>query len=164
MLSTISSIYDPLGLDAPFLLRGKQIIQALCTQNFTWDDKVPQDIGNYWKKWSNQLNLLRNLHISQCFKPPRLSRVKESSIYHFSDASDSGYCQASYVHLVSETGRINCCLLMGKARVAPIKYITIPRMELVAATFSVNISALLWRELQLLNVDETFWTDNEIVF
>ena len=52
---------------------------------------------------------------------------------------------------------------MGKAGVAPIKYITIPRMELVAATFSVNISALLLKELQFLNVNETFWADNEIV-
>ena len=45
---------------------------------------------------------------------------------------------------------------MGKARVAPIKYITIPRMEIVAATLSVKISAPLQKELQLLNVKETF--------
>ena len=63
-LSTISSIYDPLDLDAPFLLKEKQIIEALCAQNFRWDDKVPQNIGNDWKKGSNQLKLLRNLHIS----------------------------------------------------------------------------------------------------
>ena len=52
---------------------------------------------------------------------------------------------------------------MGKARVAPIKYITIPRIELVAATLSVKISALLQKELQLLNVKETVWTDSEVV-
>ena len=93
MLSTLSFIYDPLGLGAPFLLKGKQMIQALCAQNFRWDDKVPQDIGNDWKKWSNQLNLL-NPHISRCFKLPKFGRIKEISIYHFSDASDSGYGQA----------------------------------------------------------------------
>ena len=52
---------------------------------------------------------------------------------------------------------------MRKTRVAPIKYITIPRMELVAATLSVKISALLQKELQLLNVKETFWTDSKVV-
>ena len=52
---------------------------------------------------------------------------------------------------------------MGKARVSPIKYITIPRIELVKATLSVKISALLRKELQLLNVEETFWTDIEVV-
>ena len=49
---------------------------------------------------------------------------------------------------------------MGKSRVAPIKNITTPRMELVSATISVKISALLQKELQLLNVKETFWTDS----
>ena len=159
MLSTLSSIYDPLGLGAPFLLKEKQIIQTLWAQNFRWDDQVPQDIGNNWKKWNNQLNLLKNLHISRCFKPPKFGRIKETSIHHFSDASDSGYGQASYLRLVSETGRINCCLLMGIAHVAPIKYITIQRMELVAATLSVKISALIQKELQFLNVMETFWTE-----
>ena len=91
MLSTLSSIYDPLGLDAPFLLKGKQIIQKLYAQNFRWDNQAPQDIVNDWKKWSNQINLLHNLHISQCFKPPKFGRIKETSIHHFSDASDSGY-------------------------------------------------------------------------
>ena len=50
MLSTLSSIYDPLGLGAPFLLKGKQIIQTLWAQRFSWDDQVPQDMGNDWKK------------------------------------------------------------------------------------------------------------------
>ena len=52
---------------------------------------------------------------------------------------------------------------MGKAPVAPIKYIMIPRMEFVAATLSVKISALLQKELQLFNVKETLWTDSEVV-
>ena len=52
-IAILSSIFDPLGLGAPFLLKRKQIIQTLCAQNFRWDDQVPQDIGNDWKKWSN---------------------------------------------------------------------------------------------------------------
>ena len=51
----------------------------------------------------------------------------------------------------------------GKSLAAPIKYITIPRMELVAATLSVKMSVLLQKELQLLNVKETFWTDSKVV-
>ena len=70
----------------------------------------------------SQLNLLKNLHITRCFKPPKFGRIKKTIIYHFSDASDSGYGQASYLRLVSDTGRTNCCLLTVKTRVAPIKY------------------------------------------
>ena len=106
---------------------------------------------------------MKNLHITRCFKPPKFGRIKETSIHHFSDASDSGYGQASYLRLVIETGRITCCLLMGKSRVAPIKNITTPRMELVSATLSVKISVLQQKELQLLNVKEIFWTDSEVL-
>ena len=52
---------------------------------------------------------------------------------------------------------------MGKVLVAPIKYITIPTMEFVAAFLSVKISALLQKELRLFNVKETLWTDSEVV-
>ena len=52
---------------------------------------------------------------------------------------------------------------MGKVPVAPIKYITIPTMEFVAAFLSVKISALLQKELRLFNVKETLWTDSEVV-
>ena len=85
---------------------------------------MPQDIRNDCKKLINQLKLLQNLHFSQCLKPPKFSKIKEISIHHFSDASGSGYGQASYLRLVSEAGRINRCLLCGKRRVASCKYIT----------------------------------------
>ena len=52
---------------------------------------------------------------------------------------------------------------MRKARVALIKYTTIPRMDLVAATLSDKISALLRKEVQLLIVKETLWTNSEVV-
>ena len=84
---------------------------------------MSQDIRHDWKKWSKQLNLLKNLQISQCFKSPKFGKIKQISSYHFSDASDSG--QASVLRLVSESRRINSRLLMGKACVAFIEYMTI---------------------------------------
>ena len=156
MLSTLSSIYDRLGLGAPFQLIGKQIIQTICAQKFRWDDQVPQDLGNDLKKWSNQLNLLKNLHINRCYKPPKFGRIKETSIHHFSDASDSVYGQAIYLHLVSETERINCSLLMGKSRVVPIKYITIPRMVLVEPTLTVRFQHYYRRNFNSLMLRKHF--------
>ena len=42
ILSTISSIYDPLGFVAPVLLMGKQLLQELCRDRVDWDDPVPR--------------------------------------------------------------------------------------------------------------------------
>ena len=38
VLSVLSSVYDPLGFGAPFLLKGKQILQKLCEQGLKWDE------------------------------------------------------------------------------------------------------------------------------
>ena len=52
---------------------------------------------------------------------------------------------------------------MGKSRVTPKKYVTIPRLELVAAVLSVKIAALIRRELDIEWKNETFWTDSKVL-
>ena len=60
-------------------------------------------------------------------------------------------------------GKVHCSLVMGKARVAPLKYITIPRMEVVAATLSVKNYVMLRKEFQIPITREILWTDSEAV-
>ena len=66
------------------------------------------------------------------------------------------YAQSTYLRLVNVSGKIHRCLLIGKSRVTPKKYVTIPRLELVAAVLSVKISARIKRELDIEWKNETF--------
>ena len=43
VLSVVSSVYGPLGFGAPFLLKGKQILQKLCEQGLKWDGELPKE-------------------------------------------------------------------------------------------------------------------------
>ena len=52
---------------------------------------------------------------------------------------------------------------MAKSHVAPLKPVTIPRLELTAALVSVKISAILQRELEYEEITETFWTDSKVI-
>ena len=88
------------------------------------------------------------IYLRKCFKPLGFGKVVDCSLHHFSDACENGYGQASHIRLVNEKRRIHCNLLMRKPRLAPLKYISIRRMEFVAATLSVKQSALLRKELQ----------------
>ena len=65
--------------------------------------------------------------------------------------------------MVSKKEQIHCCLLLGKARVVPKKFISIPRLELTAATLSIKVASLLKKELVLIEVEERFWTDSKVV-
>ena len=44
ILSTVSSVYDPLGIVAPVILVGKQLLQELCHDGIEWDDPVPSHV------------------------------------------------------------------------------------------------------------------------
>lgn len=163
VLATVSSIYDLLGLAAPFLLKGKRILQHLCKENVGWDDPIPQDLKTQWERWRGELHLLEELSVPRCFLPSDFSKLKTVELHHFSDASNEGYGQCSYLRLIDEQGRINCSLVMGKARVASLKPFTIPRLELTAALVSVKVSEVLAQELEYPSPEETFWTDSMVV-
>ena len=163
ILSTVSSIYDPLGFATPFLLRGKRILQRLCKESIGWDDPIPDKLREQWEMWRNELPLLEMMEVPRCFKLKEMDNLKKVELHHFSDASTEGYGQCSYLRLVDTSNRVNCSLVMGKARVTPLKSITIPRLELTAALVSVKVSEMLSRELRYDEVEEVFWTDSKVV-
>ena len=100
--------------------------------------------------------------ISICFRQENLSDLEKLELNHFYDACTDGYGQCSYLRLVDKHGQINCTLLIGKAQVAPLKPLMIPRLKLTVAVVSVKVK-LLSRELSLQNANEVFWTDSKVV-
>ena len=163
MLSKLSLVYDPLVLAPPFILKGRRIIQKLCQENTAWDETVSEEVQKEWTKWKGKLPALKEIKIQRCIKPAYFGRVVESSSHHFSDASEDGYGQASYLRLVNNQGVIHSVLLVGKAKVSPLRYVSIPRLELVAATLTVKTALLLREELDIEIIKEYFWTDSKVV-
>ena len=163
ILSTVSSVYDPLGFLAPFLMVGKQILQETCKDQLDWDSPLPEALRPRWERWKSELPLLEAFKIDRCFKPKDFGEVRTAELHHFSDASTVGYGQCSYLRLVNDRQQVHCALVMGKARVAPLKQVTIPRLELTAAVVSLKISALIRRELDYQITKEVFWTDSKVV-
>ena len=163
ILSTVSTVYDPLGFLAPLLLVGKRLLQELCKGKVDWDDPIPENVRECWLRWREELHLLENLAVPRCFKPEDFGTVTSTQLHHFSDASTNGYGQCSYIRLENDKGKIHCSLVLGKARVAPLKMVTIPRLELTAAVVSVRVSEMLRQELQYEGVQEIFWMDSKVV-
>ncbi|XP_064647110.1 uncharacterized protein LOC135499966 [Lineus longissimus] len=65
--------------------------------------------------------------------------------------------------MVNSQGQVHCSYVVGKARVTPIKTVTMPRLELTAAVMSAKASVTLGKELEYKVADELFWTDSQIV-
>ena len=162
LVSTITSIYDPLGLAAPFLLKGRKVTQAVSKLKGSWEDSVPQELMTKWEEWRSQLLGLLNLEVNRCYKPKGFVPVSVS-LHCFSDASRVGYGQGTYIRYINAEGEIWVSLVMGKSRVTPSKPSTMPRSELVAAKTSVLVGTMAEEELTYDNLDVTYWVDSMIV-
>ncbi|XP_036003015.1 uncharacterized protein LOC118566077 [Fundulus heteroclitus] len=163
ILSVISSLYDPLGFVAPFSLSGKSIVQELCRRGIGWDDPIPENLRSRWEDWKNSLEKLKSVEVPRCYHPPELKDIIKVELHHFSDASSIGYGACSYIRFKSDDNKVHCSLVMAKARVAPTKVTSIPRLELSAAVTSAKISVMLKSELEMHIDEEFFWTDSQVV-
>ena len=163
ILSSVSSVYDPLGFLAPVILTGRNILQDICKKGLDWDSPLPPDIIERWESWKNDLMQLNSYKVPRCFKPVDFGDIVTVELHHFSDASTIGYGQCSYLRLIDDHNNIHCSLIIAKSRVAPVKQVTIPRLELSAAVLSVKVRNFLHRELKYDNVKEYFWTDSTVV-
>ena len=163
ILSIVSSVYDPLGFVAPFILNAKLILQDLCRKKLDWDDVIPEDIMRRWQAWLQELPKLEQVAIDRCFKPPNFGEVSSTQLHHFSDASQQGYGAVTYLRITDRSGNTKCSFVMGKSRLAPMKSVTVPRMELSAAVVATRLDTMSRKELSLPISESFFWTDSTCV-
>ncbi|XP_071503699.1 uncharacterized protein [Diadema antillarum] len=157
ILSVVSSIYDPCGFLSPVMLKGKQILQELCRRNLDWDCPMPDDLKPCWERWLTDVRDLEKFRIPRCFKPSDFEEIQAVELHHFSDASQTGYGQCSYIRLVDDHGKMHCTLVLGKSRLTLLRSITILSLELaVAATVSAKTSSFLIAELKYTDTKEFF--------
>lgn len=156
IISVVASLYDLLGVLASFILEGKKVLHEICQRGFDWDDPLPAELRLRWEGWLHDLQNLKLIQIPRCFKPANFGEAQSVELHHFSDVSSQGYGQCSYIRFVGEH-KVHCTLVMGKARVAPTKIVTIPRLELTAAVTKLE------RELELKVDREYFWTDSKVI-
>ena len=163
ILSTLSSLYDPYGAASPFILRARRLVQQLCTLKMGWDDPIPITHKIEWGKWVHQLAQMKYVTFPRCLKPLGFGDATVTQLHHFSDASSWAYGACSYLRLVNDKGEISSRLIMARSRLAPIKAVTIPRLELMAATLAARQDQTLRTEMDMPINQSFFWTDSEIV-
>ena len=159
---TRRSIFDPLGFAAPFVLYAKSLLQSVCRRGIEWDEALEDSEINVWKKWLANVPNLKNVQVPRWMK---LEEAEKISLHVFCDASENGYAACVYCRTTSFNGEVDVTFVMGKAKVTPLKKVSIPRLELLAAVLAVNIEKLVRREIgsHFQSVPTVFWSDSMIV-
>ena len=146
ILSTVASLFDPLGFVAPVLLETKQILHTLNKRNLGWDEPIAEAELEQWRFWLKGLPVLKSIEIPRCFKSPEFRRIISMQIHRFADASTYGYGACSYLRLVDHCGSICLSFFMGKSRLAPVKFVSISRLNLTAAVLAARLDKATKRE------------------
>lgn len=81
--------------------------------------------------------------MDRCMKLTSFGQIRYAQLHHFSDASERGYGTVSYLRLENDNKEVHVAFIIGKSRVASLKQITIPRMELTAAVLAVRVDTML---------------------
>ena len=110
-----------------------------------------------------ELPLLGQFRVERCVLPAEFGRPANCQLHHFCGASLAAYSSFFYLRAVNAEGKLHCSLLLRKSRLAPIRQMTVPRLELSAAVIAVKMDRMLSRELTLEVQDSVFWTDSMIV-
>ena len=148
MLSRTMSMYDPLGLITPTIFQGKVLFQEATRLQLNWDQPVPNGLHDKWCAWLQSLKTLDQLRFQRCLIP-RDFEDAVFEIHTFCDASTAGYGACCYLRAINQNGCVRVTLVASKGRLAPIKQITIPRLELCAAVTAVKLDRLVRSELDI---------------
>ena len=162
LISDISKTFDILGWFSPTIIKVKILFQKLWELKIDWDDPVPMEIHLPWSQWRSELPILSTRLIPRCYFPPDVC-IKTTQLHEFSDASEDAYSAVVYFRLTDTSGNIHVSLVTSKTKVAPIKRLTIPRLELCGAYL---LSDVLYHVKGVFNIPmcNTFaWCDSTIV-
>ncbi|GFU42579.1 integrase catalytic domain-containing protein [Trichonephila clavipes] len=158
LLSIANHIFDPIGFTAPVTLKSKLILQEIWKLKLKWDENLPKDILNQVKKWLEQLPILASIKIPRCLNLSS-NGMKRLTLHVFCDASKKAYAACVFLRVEYEEN-VFVKLIQAKARVAPLKDISIPRLELLACVLGTRLVASVKNDLNLPDVRIYYLTDS----
>jgi hypothetical protein len=165
VLSFIAKLFDPMGFLTPYVMMAKILFQELWVRGLEWDREIPDDLASSFAQWLKGLEALKQWKIPRQYSDLPWRKVLDSNfqLHGFGDASEKGYGAVIYICIPHPDGSYTSSLVMSKARVAPVKKITLPRLELMACLLVARLLDFVKKALHLDDsVSYTCWSDSTV--
>ncbi|XP_055590641.1 uncharacterized protein LOC129742723 [Uranotaenia lowii] len=163
VLKIIMSVFDPLGLIAHFVIHGKILMQEIWKYGCDWDECIPAELQETWLQWSEKLKQLNQVNVPRClFKYSNPASLNTLQLHTFVDASEAAYSGVVYARIIDE-GVPKCAIIAAKTKVAPLKPLSIPRLELQAAVEGSRLIQRITNALTLPVTRRYIWSDSTTV-
>ena len=161
ILSKLSGIFDPIGGGVAVLIKSKIAMQELWQRGLGWDDDVPPDIRMKWTALFSEMSALNQVQFERCLTP--LQIVGDPWLVVFCDASRLAFGACAYIRWQLNNGAFGVRFVAAKSRVAPLKELTIPRLELQSAVLASRLAKTILEETRLKIVRTIFFSDSRVV-
>ena len=159
-VNVAAKFYDPFGFLSPIIIEFKLLFQKLCKTKIGWDDPLDGNLMKMWCKLLNGLEGVTALSLPRCYLQGIQDKVVSCSLHGFGDASSKAYAAVIYLHVTTTVGGY-VKLVASKSRVALLRELTIPRLELFAALvlarLITHVKEALEQDVTITNM--TCWTD-----
>ncbi|CAL8112164.1 unnamed protein product [Orchesella dallaii] len=159
LLSDLARVFDPLGFLAAVTIRAKLIMQELWKLSIGWDEALPLEFQQQWREYCSEIENIPNVVIPRCITT---TTALHYELHGFSDASEKAYGGIIYLRVVNIDGTIRVSFVTSKAKVAPMKQLTLARLELCGALVLSNLIVAVKQALKL-SCDVFSWCDSTIV-
>ncbi|XP_065354596.1 uncharacterized protein LOC135949062 [Calliphora vicina] len=160
LLRILMTIFDPLGLLGFLIVEAKIILQDVWRSGTSWDEPIHDNERKAWWQWIQKLKNINKIKIPRCFA--LVSQSDRNELHIFVDASTQAYAALAYIK--ASVGDDTCCsLIASKTRVAPLKPISVPRMELMSAILGLRLAKFIQTEISVVIKRRYFWTDSKDV-
>ncbi|XP_025266081.1 uncharacterized protein LOC112638468 [Camponotus floridanus] len=159
VLSETARMFDPLGWLTPVTMRAKILIQSAWLQKLDWDAPLPSTDALAWKSLLTQLPRLNEIRVSRWLGSD--GSHSHVDLHGFADASERGYAAVVYLRSSTQKGT-TIHLLNAKGKVAPVKPVSLPRLELCAAALLTNLVAHTRTLLSLSAAPVFLWSDSKV--
>ena len=131
VLSLVSTVYDPNGLVAPFTVGARLILKDIWRViGQSWDDELPKDTVDRFIAWCVELPRLAEITIPRNYSSGPFQHLE---LHMFGDTSQDVFSAVGFlraqVTCTSGEIRTELTFVLGKTRVAPLKVLTVPKLE-----------------------------------
>ncbi|KAI4829460.1 hypothetical protein KUCAC02_023500 [Chaenocephalus aceratus] len=124
VLSTINSLYDPLGFAAPVSIKGRALLRELTTEACEWDEPLPDKKLKDRCEWKDSIKDLEHVRIPMTYTAIPLSSSTHKELCIFCDASTQAIAAVAYIKVTDAEGKSQLGFLFGKDKLAPQPEVT----------------------------------------
>ena len=161
ILKLMASIYDPIGILAVLVMKVKILFQRICLSKSKWDEILSSDLLSKWFLLREIFKITLSVP-RYYFSTYSLNEVKNVYINGFCDASKNGYAAVIYINGHAPNNKNVGNIVMCKTKVAPVKPMSIPRLELLSCLLlSQLLNKVLLCLQTIINIHRfTCWSDS----